>query len=302
MKNRQIHFIAMCRRVSELMKKYTDLLQKFPVFSSLQNSFDSNFCEMQRLGELQATVIKGYRIQKANMKLKLAQNTMYMSSCAGAYALIARDFVLLHKIHRAETHLLKLSDVNFMSSCEIVYHSVLQYREVLEAYGVNEVSLSQLKTAMDDYKIVMDAPKEAIIARKQITWELAECIIVQRDILYKLDSLVVITLSEKPAILAEYWDNRKVLYRSRALALRCRVTDGDTGKGLEAAVITFSLNDLIVLKKRTYKAGGVYLKSLNEGTYTVTVARLGYITQTLTVNNNAKELTRVEVAMVKGTP
>jgi len=302
MKNRQINFIAMCRRVSEMMKKYTDLFQKFPVFSSLQNSFDSNFCEMQRLGELQGIVIKGYRIQKANMKLKLARNTMYLSSCAGAYALTASDFVLQKKIHRAETHLLKLSDVNFISSCEIVYHSVLSYREVLGAYGVNEVSLSNLKTAMDDYKTVVDTPKEAIIARKQITWQLAECIIGQRAILDKLDNLIGITLSEKPAVLAEYWAARKVLYRSRALALQCRITDGDTGKGLEAAIITFSLNDVIVQKKRTYKAGGVYLKSLNEGTYTVTVARLGYITQMLTVNNNAKELTRVKVAMVKMAP
>jgi hypothetical protein len=299
MKNRQVNFMAMCQRVSGLMNKYTDLFQEFSVFSSLQNSFDSNLSEMQRLGELQTTIITGYRIKKANLKLNLARNTMQLSCSAEAYALTATDFVLQKKIHRAETHLLKLSDVNFMTSCGIVYQAARQYREVLDAYGVNEESLSNLKTAMDDYRAVMDAPKEAIIARKQLTHELDEQIAGQRVILDKLDSLIGITLAEKPAILAEYWHTRKVLYRSRALVARCRVTDAVTGKGVEAADITFALNEVIMLQKSTYKAGGANIKSLKEGTYTVTVARPCYISQTLMVTVTKDKLTRIEVQLVK---
>ena len=302
MKNRQVNFIAMCRRVSELMKKHTDLFQKLRVFSSLQNSFDSNLAEMQRLGTLQATVITGFSRKKANMKLKLARSTMQISKGAEAYALNVNDVVLQHKIHRAETHLLKLSDVNFMTSCNIVYHSVLAYGEVLAPYGINESSLSNLKTLLDDYKAVMDTPKEAIIARKQITWELAERIKEQRAILDKLDNLAGITLSAHRAILAEYWDTRKVLYRSRALAVQCSVTDADTGKGLKAAVITFTLNDEIILQKSTSKAGGARIKSLDEGTYAVTVAKPCYITQTLTVPVTKDKLTRVEVKLVRVAP
>jgi hypothetical protein len=300
MRNRQVNFIAMCRRVSDLMKKYTDVFQDYPVFRSLQSSFDSNLTEMQRLGTLQGTIISGLRLKKANMKLNLARKTLNISCRAEAYAHKANDFVLLNKIHRAETRLLKLSDVNFTTSCGIVYQSVLPYREVLLAYGVNEASLSNLKSALDDYKTVMDAPKEAIIVRKQITRELAERITGQRAILDNIDNLIPITLSEKPAILSEYWDTRKVIYRSRTLAMQCRVTDAATGKGLEATDMSFYLNGMLVLQKRSFKAGGVKIKSLDEGKYTVTVSKLGYITQTLSVNNTAKELTRVEVVMVNG--
>jgi len=233
------------------------------------------------------------------MKLNLARTTKHISSCAEAYALMANDFVLQKKIHRAETHLLKLSDVNFITSCSIVYHSVLQYREALVAYDVNEATLSNLKIALDDYKAVMDTPKEAIIARKQITRELAERIAEQRAILDNIDTLVGIMLTTHPAILAEYWDRRKVLYRSRALAIQCNITDAETGKGLEAAVITFTLNEVRILQKTTYKAGGAKIKSLDEGMYTVTVSRPCYITQTLTVPVTKGQLTQVEVKLIK---
>ena len=299
MKNRQVNFIAMCRRVSDLINKNTSIFQEFPAFGSFQNSFDSNLTEIQRLGTLQATSIKGLRIKKANMKLNLSRNTMIMSSRAEAYSLRVNDFVLQKKIHRAETHLLKLSDVNFTVSCSIVYHSVLQYREVLKEYGVNEASLLNLKTAMDDYKAVMDTPKEAIIARKQLTLELAKRIEGQRAILDNIDKLVGLMLSKKPAILAEYWDNRKVLYRSRALAVQCKVTDAGTGKGIYRAGIAFYGNGALVLQKTTYKAGGAKMKSLTEGIYTITCSKIGYQTQTLTVSITNDELNAIEVALEK---
>jgi hypothetical protein len=62
------------------------------------------------------------------------------------------------------------------------------------------------------------------------------------------------------------------------------------------------LDGVEMIQKTTYKAGGARIKSLNEGTYTVTVAKPCYITQTLTVPVTKNKLTQVEVKLVRVAP
>lgn len=299
MRSRQINFMAMCRRVSDLIEKQTSVLNEIPVCSTLLSSFNENLNEMQRLGIEQRTIIKGLKLKKASMKLDLARETMNMSRQAKAYAVITKDVVLQKKVHLAETHLLKLSDVNFLSSCSNVYQTALANREVLIEYGVTEASLSSLKTSIEAYKTVTGAPKEAIIQRKLLTHQLATRIVEQRAILYKLDLLFSSMRFSRPAIYAVYKDTRVVFYRSRSLSARCQVTNAASGKAVAGATLEFYRNEVLILKKKSAKAGGARIKSLTDGTYTVTVSRLGYTSQTLTVQVSDTKLAIIKVALEK---
>ena len=299
MRSRQINFMAMCRRVSDLIEKQTSVLNDIPVCNTLLSSFNANLNEMQRLGIEQRTIISGLKLKKASMKLDLARETMNISRGAKAYAVITKDVVLQKKVHLAETHLLKLSDVNFLSSCGNVYQTALANREVLVEYGVNEASLSSLKTAIEAYKTVTGAPKEAIIQRKMLTHQLATRIVEQRAILNKFDLLFSSMRFSRPAIYAVYKDTRVVLYRSKSLSARCQVTNAASGKAVAGATLEFYRNEVLILKKKSAKAGGARIKSLADGTYTVTVSRLGYTSQTLTVQVSDTKLAIIKVALEK---
>ncbi len=89
------------------------------------------------------------------------------------------------------------------------------------------------------------------------------------------------------------------MYYTGSLTLKCEVTDATTGLALEGALVSFSLDGTVVLEKLTSKAGGFTVKTMDEGTYSVTVKRLGYVTQILTVNVLDVELNVMKVGMVK---
>jgi len=299
MRSRQINFISMCRRVSGLIEKQIAIFNEIPVLSKLLSDFKGNLNRMQGLATDQQKIITGMRLKKAEMKLDLARETMNMSHRTEAYAVITNDVILQQKVHLAETHLLKLSDVNFISACSIVYHTAQANREVLIGYGADEASLTHLRTAIDNYQAVMDTPKEAIIIRKQLTHQLAERIVEQRAILDKLDGLVGSMQYTQPAMYAVYKDTRVVLYRSRSLAAMCRVMDAASTKAVAGATLTFYRNEVMILKKSSAKGGGSRIKSLPNGTYTLTVSRLGYTSQTLAVQVSNTKLTTINVALEK---
>jgi len=98
---------------------------------------------------------------------------------------------------------------------------------------------------------------------------------------------------------ALYKDTRVVLYRSRSLAGMCRVTDAASTKAVAGATLTFTQDEVPVLKKRSAKGGGCRIKSLPNGTYTLTVSRPGYTTQTLTVQISNTKQTTINVALEK---
>jgi hypothetical protein len=113
-----------------------------------------------------------------------------------------------------------------------------------------------------------------------------------------VDALVDTIRFTNPELYTEYLDTRKVVYRTGSLTVKCEVTDAATGEPLVGTTINFSQEGLLIIEKTTSTAGGLMVKSMNDGVYTVTVSRLGYVTQTLTVNVMNVELTTVKVALM----
>ena len=289
----------MCRRVLALLEKQIDTFSEVLGARKLISDFKENLNQMQGLATEQKKIISGQTQKKTKTKLNLARETMNISHRTEAYASMTKDLILQKKVHLAETHLLKLSDVNFTSTCSIIYHAAHANRNALVAYGVDEASLIHLRASIDNYQTVMGAPKEAIIKRKQLTHQLAQRIVEQRAILDKIDTLMSIMQYIQPAMYALYKDTRVVLYRSRSLAGMCRVTDAASAKAVAGATLTFYQNEVPVLIKSSAKGGGCRIKSLPSGTYTLTISRLGYTAQTLTVHISNTKLTTINVALEK---
>ena len=289
----------MCRRVLALLEKQIDTFSEVLGARKLISDFKENLNQMQGLATEQKKIISGQTQKKTKTKLNLARETMNISHRTEAYASMTKDLILQKKVHLAETHLLKLSDVNFTSTCSIIYHTAHDNREVLMKYGVGKASLMHLRASIDNYQAVMGAPKEAITKRKQLTHQLAQRIVEQRAILDKIYTLMSIMQYTQPAMYALYKDTRVVLYRSRSLAGMCRVTDAASAKAVAGATLTFYQNEVPVLIKSSAKGGGCRIKSLPSGTYTLTISRLGYTAQTLTVHISNTKLTTINVALEK---
>lgn len=298
MNSKQISFISMYRRMLNLLKRYQTIVSSLPTFDVVMQSFETNLNQMLSLGNQQGTDITGLRAQKDAMKLTTGQKALDMCHRIEAFAKITGDVVLAKKIHYTDTDLLKSSDYEFISSCTIIADIAESKQVQMKDYGVTVESITDLKSSIDDYKVVMDAPKEGYTGKKQATNQLVDLFATQATVIDKIDALVELVRFSQPAFYAEYQDTRKVVYRTGSITVKSEVTDATTGAPLAGATVTFSLDGVIVQEKTTSAAGSFTVKSMSDGCYTVTASRLGYVTQTLTANVMNVEMTTVKVALV----
>lgn len=299
MNSKQISFVATSRRVSNFLKKYPEVTNGLPTFLATQTEFDSNLAQIEICGNQQKTNLSGLRTQKEDMKVSTGKRVLDVSHRIETYAIITGDVVLSKKVHLAETVYMRSSDHDFMSSSNIVYELAESKKMELTEYGVTPVSVTELKTAIEGYRALVDAPKEGTTERKQVTDQLAILLEVENGVLSKLDALYELIRYTHPAIYAEYHDTRKIVYRSGTLSVKCEVTDAETGLPLNGAAIAFSLNGVLILEKTTSQNGGFTVKSFEDGAYSVSITRLGYVPQTLAVNILDVEMTTIKIAMVK---
>jgi len=98
---------------------------------------------------------------------------------------------------------------------------------------------------------------------------------------------------------AEYKDNRKEFRPSRSLKAKVVVSDSRTARGLAGVRILFSLAEEPKLDKKSAAAGGLNVKSLDEGRSKVGFSKIGYTSQHLMVHILKSECTRISVALQK---
>jgi hypothetical protein len=300
MNGKQSSMYSMQRRTSDLLKKNESLTSRLPTFTVLRSSFDANIKQIGTLGQQQEADISGLRKQKEDLRMALTQKDLDISRRVVAFAKITKDPVLAKKAYYTETNLMKSSDNEFISACLVIYAAAENNLAVLSDYGVTEEILSSLKATIDEFKSVVDTPKEGYTEKKQATDQLAKLFADQATLLDNMDVLIEMLKDTQPAFYAEYQDTRKVTYHTGSITVKGMATEAATGEPLSGVTMSFALDGEVKMEKVTAAAGGFTIKSMEEGTYTVTASRLGYVTQTLTVNVLDDEMNTVEVAMVKG--
>ena len=289
----------MLKRVILFLKKYADLFRELPVMDELTTELETNLNEIDNLRQLQATDITGLRKQKESFRKSALQKAVVCCHAILVYAKRVGNEVLASEMYYTETDMNKMSDNTLDTVLGVIYKSVLAYQTQLVPYGISPVKVTEFKAAIDVFKTAIGTPKGGAISRKQSTEQLLVLFDDELVIADKVDLMIDTIKFSHPAIYAEYHNNRKVLYYSGSLTLKCEVTDAATGLALEGVLVSFALDGNIVLEKLTSKAGGFTVKTMDEGTYSVTVKRLGYLTQILTVNVLDVELNAIKVALVK---
>ena len=115
----------------------------------------------------------------------------------------------------------------------------------------------------------------------------------------KIDLVVETLRFSNPPLYASYTDNRRIDTHSGSLTVKVKVIDQLTGTGVENVKVSFMLDGVLKLEKTTAAGGGLSIKSLGEGNYTVTFSKIGYATQTLNVSITSDALNTIDVMMVK---
>lgn len=301
MTSKQSSIYSMLRRIVTFLKNKGRALPALAVLTQLLTELENNLMEIDTLKEQQATDIKGLSKQKEALRNTAIQNAIEVSSAIRAYAKITANVILVKEIYYTESELRKASDNELDTTLCIIYSAALRNQTELQQYNVTPEKVTELKTAMDEFKTAIGTPKTGTIVRKQITDRLATLFVDEMVIIDKIDLLIETLKFSNPTLYAEYQDNRKINYFGTTLMVNSAITDAETGLGLPGVVMTFILDGVTVLEKITGNNGGTNIKSINPGVYSVNLSKAAYANQTITVSIPGDNLITVTAAMVKET-
>lgn len=257
--------------------------------------------QIQLIREQQEFDKTGITVDKTQLKASLIAQSIDVARRVVAYAAFADNNELRKEVNYTESALKQSADTILKDRCQVIYDRAKQNIAELSTYGVTDDMLTSLMNTMNKYNSAIPKPRLGIVDRKLATTQVASLIKTVDDNLRKIDILVEILKTTQQNFYKEYRSARKIVKTGiGTLSARGRVTDAENGDGLKGAKIKWtSANNIDVLLQKTAENGGFNIKSLAEGSYTVTVSRPGYNDYVGTVNITGGVLSVVDIKLEK---
>ena len=298
----QIQKLRMYIALRILLRANPAILAKLPNADELLTALDNAIADIQANDLLKKKTANEIREIINALRANLTRDILSTSRKIQAYADYKKDKALLKDTKYTDSSLSGLSDVELVQVAKSLHATVNLYLTELQPY---ELNAETQKTLLDDATLYeTSSPQLDAKNREQtnLTALIAENYKTADGIVASLDKLVEIVRDTEPAFYKEYKKTRKVEVPRDVVQLVAKILDAVTGAGIPNATVTFTQTDATAdpIVKQTADKGGFQIKSLPNGIYSVTVVKLGYLTQTLSIILTGDEQYSLEVKMVKG--
>ena len=157
--------------------------------------------------------------------------------------------------------------------------------------------IAAVQAGVDAFAAEINKPSEVRNEMKQYNAQLAELFSKVLMNLDRMDIMVEAARNEYPAFYTLYQNTREVNYRHGSLAAQGCILDAKTGEPVVGAKVSFVLEGTEVLIKISGESGCFKIKSMEVGSYLVTVTKTGYKPKTITIYVTDTELVNVDVSL-----
>ena len=309
MNKKQENRFSMYLATVDFCEQNTDIITTLPDFSTNLTNLKTTCDEIHVIIETQAADTSGTTADKNVLKENLILLAADTARKLVAFAKLTKNQKLLKEISYTESDLRHLPDTILPDTAKLIYDRAQANLTALAAYLITAESQTALLQAITDFKAVLASPRVEKISQEQATKQLAELFVAGDEALANMDAVVEIVRLTQPNFYAGYKLARKIIETGNTkLAVKGFVTEAVTGAPVPGVTITFWPDgdamktyaaDDATLVKKTAEKGGFQVNSLPAGTYRVTLQKVGYTEQTLTIFVNEGELTTVDVKLAK---
>ena len=290
---------------------YTTITNALPNYSVNSVIFVNTILQIQAVSELQKMSKKGITEGKNRLKEALIVLAADSARKLVVYAKFSNNDTLAREVNLSEGKLRKVADTAVKDYAQIVYDRIQPIVSALATYGITTTTQAALLNAINVYNAMIGKPGVGRVEISQATKQLEVLFKTAEDALTIMDTAIEIVKLTQPNFYNGYKSARKIIHSgSGSLAVKGLVTDAITGKPMKSVTVSFSLNggtakvintsdkaaDVV---KKTAEKGGFNIKSLAMGVYQVTLKKMGYADQVVTVSVNAGEMSVVDVKMEK---
>lgn len=301
--------LSMYQAVIDFLKKNTEITVPLPQFAVIFLALEQNLGKLLTLGQELGSDRSGVTVTKKEQQADIELRSVNLSGKMVAYATLENNNDLLTLIKLTKSTLRKSKDNELVAHALKLCDAAEAHLGDLATYNVTQDEITALKDLCASFLIMIPKPGENKKDKAEVLQAFKKMLKDTDALLAKLDAIMLIIRFTNTEFYDHYNSSRSIVNTgARKLALQCKVTDANTGKGLAGATVVFEpVNgtamktkagaDLVKNVKIASAKGGLNLKTLPTGTYLVTVSKEGFVPQTVTVYVNEGELTSVNVAL-----
>jgi hypothetical protein len=302
MTNLQIQKLRMYIALSILLKENPAILAKLPNGTKLLTALDNAIADIQANNLRQQESDAILREQLEELHKNLVNNIIATSRKMQAFADSKKSNALLKDIKFTKTDLANISDIELVQIAKKLHETVNLYLAELEKYELDAETQKTLLADITVYETTTPKLDKWLRDQKEITNILRVNFKTADEIVASIDKQVEIVHYSEPEFYKKYKTTRKIDVPVDVVQLVAKITDAERGTGVPNATVAFTLNDSTAepIVKQTAEKGGFQIKTIASGIYTVTVVKLGYITQTFTITLPGDEPYSLNVKLVKG--
>jgi hypothetical protein len=302
MTNLQIQKLRMYIALSILLKENPAILAKLPNGTKLLTALDNAIADIQANNLRQQESDAILREQLEELHKNLVNNIIATSRKMQAFADSKKSNALLKDIKFTKTDLANISDIELVQIAKKLHETVNLYLAELEKYELDAETQKTLLADITVYETTTPKLDKWLRDQKEITNILRVNFKTADEIVASIDKQVEIVHDSEPEFYKKYKTTRKIDVPVDVVQLVAKITDAERGTGVPNATVAFTLNDSTAepIVKQTAEKGGFQIKTIASGIYTVTVVKLGYITQTFTITLPGDEPYSLNVKLVKG--
>jgi len=302
--------LGMLLTFKDFQPTYTAITNTLPNYPANSTIVLNTIPQIQTIAEQQKMSKTGIAKGKNQLKEALIQLAADSARKLVVYAKFTNNAPLEDEVNLSISKLRQVADTAVKDYAQIVYDCIQPIVSTLSTYGLTSTTQTALLNAITNYNAVIGKPGLGRVETSQATKQLAVLFKTALDALAIMDTAVEIVKLTQPNFYNGYKSARKIVNSGTgSLAVRGVVNDMATGKPVKGVTVSFSLNggakkvvndngEPVVVKK-TAEKGGFNIKSLAAGVYQVTLKKMGYTDQVITVSVNDGEMSLVEAKIEK---
>ena len=308
MTSQQEDRLSMYLTFKDYQAPHTSITDGLPNYLENSNIFLDTIPQIQSIWEQQKLSKKGVTNSKNQLKETLIVTTADYARKLGAYAKFTNNAKLAQEVKFSEGKLRQVADTAVKGYGQIVYDLAQPIVSSLAAYGITDETQATLANAIMAYNDSIGKPGAERSEGTQLTKQLATLFKTADGALENMDAAVEIVRLTQVDFYNGYKSARKVIETGAgSLTVKGIVTDAQTGLPLKGVTVSFALDGGMMkaaaattepeLVKKTAEKGGFNVKGLASGTYQVTLKKVGYADQVVTISVNDGEMTELNVRL-----
>ncbi len=317
MTTKQESKLSMYMTVRDLLKEDAVILKSLPDFEMYETMLIDSISNIQLIREDQELCKTGIAVNKSRLKNILITKAIEISRKMVIYAELQENNILKEEINYTLTDFSRCADTILKDRCQIILERANENIAPLTSFSINNERIIEFEKALNEFNEFIPKTRLGITEKKEATSKITDLFEKADEALHKLDLIVELLADTQVYFYKRYKNTRKVVYSgTRKIAVKGIALDKtaelpvknvtfkflqltpEAKEALESSEY-FEEESVFELSKKTTTNGMFYIKNIKEGTYNVTVSKLGYKEQNIKVSFINGETTKLKVLMEK---